>query len=73
MYQIFEEIIAKLIFTFNFCFLVMVCYSFYKMLLIKSNFDEELEIISNLAMEEERSTSHGRSKKCCTFIRCDHL
>jgi MOSC domain-containing protein YiiM len=24
-------------------------------------------------MEEERSTSHGHSKKRCTFIQCDHL
>lgn len=38
-----------------------------------SNSDEELEIIANLAMEEEISTSHGRFKKRRTFILCDRL
>jgi len=47
--------------------------SFYKMLLMESDSDEELEIIANLAMEEEISTSHGRPKKRCTFIRRDSL
>jgi hypothetical protein len=51
----------------------MARFSFYKMFLMESNFDEELEIIANLAMEEEISTSHGCSKKHCTFIRCDRL
>ncbi|XP_062166923.1 uncharacterized protein LOC133873207 [Alnus glutinosa] len=47
--------------------------SFYKMLLMESYSDEELEIIANLAMEEEISTSHGRPKKRRTFIRRDRL
>lgn len=47
--------------------------SFYKMLLMESDSDEELEIIANLAMEEEISTSHGRPKKRRTFIRRDRL
>jgi hypothetical protein len=47
--------------------------SFYKMLLMESDFDEELKIIANLAMEEERSTLHVCSKKRCTFIRHNHL
>jgi hypothetical protein len=46
----------------------MARFSFYKMLLIESDSDEEFEIIANLAMEEEISTSHGRSKNRCTFI-----
>jgi hypothetical protein len=46
---------------------------FYKILLMKSDSDEELEIITNLAMEEEISTSHGHFKKCPTFIRRDRL
>jgi hypothetical protein len=47
--------------------------SFYKMLLMESDSDKELEIIANLAMEEEISTSHGRPKKRCTFIRRDRV
>ncbi|XP_062161950.1 uncharacterized protein LOC133868980 [Alnus glutinosa] len=43
------------------------------MILMESNSDEELEIIANLAMEEEISASHGRSKKRRTFIRRDRL
>jgi hypothetical protein len=41
------------------------------MLLIESDFDEELEIIAKFAMEEERSTLHGPSKRHRTFIRRD--
>jgi len=51
----------------------MARFSFYKMFLMESNFDEEFEIIANLAMEEEISTSHGRSKKRRTFIWRDCL
>ncbi|GLT53669.1 hypothetical protein SLA2020_269260 [Shorea laevis] len=47
--------------------------SFYNLLLIDSDSDEELEIVAKLAMEEESSTSHGRSKKRRTFIRRDRL
>jgi hypothetical protein len=47
--------------------------SFYKMLLMELDFDEELEIIANLTMEEEISTSHSRSKKRRTFIWRDRL
>jgi hypothetical protein len=36
--------------TFNLCFLVMARSSFYKMLLMESDSDEELEIIANLAI-----------------------
>ncbi|XP_062152063.1 uncharacterized protein LOC133860489 [Alnus glutinosa] len=43
------------------------------MLLMESDSDEELEIIANLAMEEEILTSHGRPKKRRTFIRRDRL
>jgi hypothetical protein len=51
----------------------MACSFFYKMLLMELDSDEELEIIANLAMEEEISTSHGSSKKCRIFIRHDRL
>jgi hypothetical protein len=64
---------AKLTLTLNLCFLVMARSSFYKMILMESDSDEELEIIANLAMEEEISASHGRSKKRRTFIRRDRL
>jgi hypothetical protein len=47
--------------------------SFYNMLFMESNSDEELEIITNLAMEEEISTSHGRPKKRRIFSRRDCL
>jgi hypothetical protein len=47
----------------------MDCSFFYKMLLMESDSKEDLEIIANLAMEEEISTSHGRSKKRFTFIQ----
>jgi hypothetical protein len=43
------------------------------MLILESEFDEELKIIAKLAMEKEISTSHGRSKKCHTFIRHGRL
>jgi len=46
---------------------------FQKMLLIESDFDEELEIIAKLAMEEERSTLHSPSKRRRTFIMRDRL
>jgi hypothetical protein len=46
---------------------------FQKMLLIESDYDEELEIIAKLAMEEERSTLHSPSKRRRTFIMRDRL
>jgi len=60
-------------FTFDLCFLSIARSIFQKMLLIESDSDEELEIIAKLVMEEERSTLHGPSKRCRTFIRCDRL
>jgi len=51
----------------------MACSLFQKMILIKLDSDEELEIIAKLATEEERSTLHGLCKRCRTFIRHDRL
>ncbi|GLT53579.1 hypothetical protein SLA2020_268420 [Shorea laevis] len=46
---------------------------FYKMLLIESDSDEELEVIAKLAIEEESSTLHGNPKRRRTFIMRDRL
>jgi hypothetical protein len=46
----------------------MDCSLVHKMFLIELDFDEELEIIAKLAMEEEISTSIGCSKQRCKFI-----